>query len=141
METLKSLDGIIDIYMPDFKFWDSRIAESTCKAPDYRKNTRSALVEMHRQVGYLVIDKSGIAQKGLLVRHLVLPENLAGTRDIMKFIHDTISPNTYVNVMSRYRPCGRADEIKELSRSLSAEEYRAAIQMAKEEGITRLDRR
>ena len=141
VETLKLLDGVIDIYMPDFKFWGSRIAESTCQAPDYRKIARSALVEMHRQVGDLVIDTSGIAQKGLLVRHLVLPENLAGTRDIMKFIHDTISPNTYVNVMSQYRPCGRADEIKKLSRSLSAEEYRAAIQMAKEEGITRLDRR
>jgi putative pyruvate formate lyase activating enzyme len=141
VETLKLLAGVIDIYMPDFKFWDVWIAEKTCNAPDYSEIARNALVEMHRQVGDLVIDTSGIAQKGLLVRHLVLPDNLAGTRDIMKFIHDAVSPNTYVNVMSQYRPCGRAFEIPELSKQLSPEEFRTARQMAIEEGITRLDRR
>jgi putative pyruvate formate lyase activating enzyme len=138
-ETLKLLEGVFDIYMPDFKFWDSNIAESTCKAADYPKIARQALVEMHRQVGDLVIDPSGIAQRGLLVRHLVLPENLAGTRDIMDFIHSSISPDTYVNVMSQYRPCGRAHKTPGLSRPITVEEFRAAIQSAKHEGITRLD--
>jgi len=138
-ETLKLLEGVFDIYMPDFKFWDSNIAESTCKAADYPKIARQALVEMHRQVGDLVIDPSGIAQRGLLVRHLVLPENLAGTRDIMNFIHSSISPDTYVNVMSQYRPCGRAHKTPGLSRPITVEEFRAAIQSAKHEGITRLD--
>jgi putative pyruvate formate lyase activating enzyme len=138
--TLKLLEGIFDIYMPDFKFWDSRIAESTCKAADYPQIARQALVEMHRQVGDLVTDASGIAKRGLLVRHLVLPDDLAGTRDIMRFIYLSISPDTYVNIMSQYRPCGRAHETPGLSRSITAEEFWAAIQSAKEEGISRLDR-
>lgn len=139
VKTLQLLDGVIDIYMPDFKFWDSPIADATCSAANYPEIARNALAEMHRQVGDLVIDASGVAQKGLLVRHLVLPDNLAGTRSIMKFLHDTISPNTYVNIMSQYRPCGRAHEVEGLSRPLSAEEFRAARKMAKEEGTTRLD--
>ncbi|MBC2714826.1 MAG: radical SAM protein [Desulfobacteraceae bacterium] len=136
-KTLKLLDGVIDIYMPDFKFQDSKIADVTCSAPDYPEIARHAVLEMHRQVGDLVIDETGIAQRGLLIRHLVLPDNLAGTRDIMKFIHDAVSPNTYVNVMSQYRPCGRAYETPGLSKTLSVEEYKQALQMAKEEGITR----
>jgi putative pyruvate formate lyase activating enzyme len=140
VDTLKILEGVVDIYMPDFKFWDSQISDATCDAADYPEVARHALIEMHRQVGDLVTDASGIAQRGLLVRHLVLPENLAGTRDVMKFIFTSISPNTYVNVMSQYRPCGRANETPGLSRSLSAEEFRSAVNAAKEEGITRLDR-
>ncbi|MCU0599108.1 MAG: radical SAM protein [Desulfobacterales bacterium] len=137
---LKLLDGIFDIYMPDFKFWDSRIAESTCDAADYPQIARQALVEMHRQVGDLATDSSGIAQRGLLVRHLVLPENLAGTREIMRFIRTSITPGTYVNIMSQYRPCGTAQTTPGLSRSITVEEFRAAIVAAKEEGISRLDR-
>jgi putative pyruvate formate lyase activating enzyme len=137
---LKLLDGIFDIYMPDFKFWDSRIAETTCNAADYPQVAQQALIEMHRQVGDLVTEPSGIARRGLLVRHLVLPGNLAGTRDVMKFIYSSISPNTYVNVMSQYRPCGRAHETPGLSRSITVEEFMAAIDAAKEEGISRLDR-
>lgn len=139
VKTLQLLDGVIDIYMPDFKFWDNQIADTTCSAANYPEIARNALAEMHRQVGDLVIDGSGVAQKGLLVRHLVLPDNLAGTRSIMKFIHNMISPNTYVNIMSQYRPCGQARETPGLSKPLSAKEYRHALQMAKEEGITRLD--
>ena len=139
VETLQLLDGVFDIYMPDFKFWDSDTAEKTCNAKDYPEIAQKAFLEMHRQVGDLVIDDSGIAQRGLLVRHLVLPEDLAGTRDVMWFLAEQISPNTYVNVMSQYRPCGKAAEIKDLTRSISDKEYQQAIEAAKEEGINRLD--
>ena len=140
VETLKLLEGVIDIYMPDFKFWDPDVAELTCKARDYPEVARRAIIEMHRQVGDLVIDKSGIARRGLLIRHLVLPHGLAGTRQIMRFIAQKVSSNSYVNIMPQYRPCGRANEVKELSRMLLPKEYKAALREAKEEGITRLDR-
>jgi len=96
---------------------------------------------MHRQVGDLVMDGQGVAQRGLLVRHLVLPEGLAGTRQVMRFLAREISPNTYVNIMAQYRPCGRASEVQALRRSITEEEHQEAIQMANKEGITRLDER
>jgi putative pyruvate formate lyase activating enzyme len=139
-ETLKLLDGVIDLYMPDFKFWDPEIARATCDAPDYPEVARQALAEMHRQVGDLVLSEDGIARRGLLVRHLVMPAGVAGTRQVMRFIARTISPQTYVNVMSQYRPCGRAHEVAGLETALSPAEYRRAIEEAVEEGITRLDR-
>jgi putative pyruvate formate lyase activating enzyme len=94
---------------------------------------------MHRQVGDLTVDEDGIAQKGLLIRHLVLPGGLAGTREIMRFIAQEISSDSYVNLMSQYRPCGRAAEVKGLNRSLSPTDFHTALQEAKAEGITRLD--
>jgi putative pyruvate formate lyase activating enzyme len=139
--SLQLLDGIVDIYMPDFKFWDTPIAEQTCQAPDYPDVARAALVEMHRQAGDLTLDKNGLAQHGLLVRHLVLPHGLAGTRMIMRFIATRISTNTYVNVMPQYRPCGRAYEIPALATSLTAEDFEEALQETEQEGITRLDER
>jgi putative pyruvate formate lyase activating enzyme len=139
VHTLKLLDGIVDIYMPDFKFWDPNVAERTTKARDYPEVARTAIIEMHRQVGDLVIDESGIARRGLLVRHLVLPHGLAGTRDVMRFIVQKISPNTYVNIMSQYRPCGRAHEVGELAGFPARKEYETALQAAKQEGITRFD--
>jgi len=141
VETLQLLDGIVDIYMPDFKFWDAEIARQTCQAADYRQVACAALCEMHRQVGDLKIDETGLAKKGLLVRHLVMPEGLADTRQVMRFIAGEISTNTYVNIMPQYRPCGRAYEIPSLNRALSTKEYKTAIQEAKEEGIYRLDER
>jgi len=138
--TLKLLEGVFNIYMPDFKFWDPRIAENACQAGDYPEIARRALLEMHRQVGDLQVDAQGIARHGLLIRHLVLPDGLAGTRKIMKFIAQRLSRNSYVNIMSQYRPCGRADEVKGLNSTLSTDEYHLAVQAAKEEGITRLDR-
>jgi len=141
VETLKLLEGVFDIYMPDFKFWDSEVAETMCKAGDYPEVARNALVEMHRQVGDLVTDESGIARRGLLLRHLVLPSGLAETREIMRFIASKISKNTYVNIMPQYRPCGRAAEVKELSVYLSKKDFQAALQEAMEEGIERLDSR
>ncbi|MFO8084858.1 MAG: radical SAM protein [Desulfobacterales bacterium] len=137
--TLKILEDVFDIYMPDFKFWDPEIAEKTCDAPDYPEVARKALIEMHRQVGDLIIDKTGIARRGLLIRHLVLPGNLAGTRDVMRFIANEISGNSYVNIMPQYRPCGEVSDMEELCRHLDGNEFQEAIEMAKAEGITRLD--
>lgn len=137
--TLTLLENVFDIYMPDFKFWEPKIAEETCDAPDYPEVARNALIEMHRQVGDLIIDNNGLAQKGMLVRHLVLPNRLAGTRDIMRFIANHISRNTYVNIMPQYRPCGKVSNFKGLSRHLEGNEYQEALEIAREEGIIRLD--
>jgi putative pyruvate formate lyase activating enzyme len=127
--------------MPDFKFWDPEVARSACNAPDYPEIARQALLEMHRQVGDLELDDRGIARRGLLVRHLVMPGGLAGTREVMRFIAQQVSSRTYVNVMSQYRPCGRAHEVSGLEAALSADEYRRAVREAIAEGITRLDQR
>jgi putative pyruvate formate lyase activating enzyme len=140
MTTLKLLDGVFDIYMPDFKFWDPQVAENACRAGDYPEIARRALLEMHRQVGDLQIDGQGIARQGLLIRHLVLPGGLAGTREIMNFIAQRLSPDAYVNIMSQYRPCGRAAEVSGLNCNLKSDDYHLAVQAAKEEGINRLDR-
>ncbi|GAK57936.1 radical SAM domain protein [Candidatus Vecturithrix granuli] len=140
VETLKMLDGVVDIYMPDFKFWNPEVAKRTCNAPDYSEAARRAIQEMHRQVGDLVIDASGIAQRGLLVRHLVMPGGLAGTSDIMRWIARNISTNTYVNIMFQYRPCGHAFEMPELAKRPSAKDFSMAVQAAKQAGITRLDK-
>ena len=120
--TLKLLEGVFDIYMPDFKFWDPQIAASACQAADYPEVARRALLEMHRQVGDLQFDEAGIASRGLLIRHLVLPGGLAGTRQIMRFIAQRLSPESYVNIMSQYRPCGRAAEVDGLNSQLTAKE-------------------
>ena len=141
VDTLQLLDGIFDIYMPDFKFWDSETAARFCSAPDYREKACAAVKEMHRQVGDLTLDKEGVAQYGLLIRHLVMPKGLASTREIMRFLANEVSKETYVNVMSQYRPCGEAHEFPELRRSITSEEFRDAVSMAQEEGIYRLDER
>lgn len=140
-ETLELLDGVFDIYMPDFKFWDGQWAERFCKAPDYREVASEAIKEMHRQVGDLVMDDEGIALAGLLVRHLVMPNHVSGTEEIMEFLSRQISPDTYVNVMDQYRPCGRANQDEFISRRLNAQEYRDAVTSAKNAGLTRLDSR
>ena len=141
VDTLKLLDGVFDIYMPDFKFWDPAIAKATCNAENYPEVAQQALLEMHRQTGDLVMDDTGIAQRGILLRHLVLPSGLSGTREIMRFIARRVSKNTYVNIMPQYRPCGRAGEIKALSVHPSNTDFETALQAAEEEGIKRLDRR
>jgi putative pyruvate formate lyase activating enzyme len=140
-ETLKLLDGIFDIYMPDFKFWEGKWADRFCNAPDYREMAAEAIKEMHRQVGDLILDEEGIAVKGLLVRHLVMPGEVAGTRQIMEFLAKEISPNTYVNVMDQYRPCGSADKDEFINRRLTSREYKDAVDAAKKAGLTRLDPR
>jgi len=139
VDTLKLLDGVFDIYMPDFKYWDEEVAERLSKAKEYPQVARAAIKEMHRQVGDLVIDAQGVAQRGLLVRHLVLPQGLSGSRQIMRFLAQEISPNTYVNLMDQYRPCGEAWQYPPISRRLSRAEYQQALSEARAEGIHRLD--
>jgi len=140
-ETLKILDGIFDIYMPDFKFWDEKWAEKFCKAADYRKMAAAAIKEMHRQVGDLVVDESGIAVKGLLVRHLVMPNGVANTRKIMEFLAEKISKDTYVNIMDQYHPCGKAMWDPMINRRINRSEYSEAVQLARDAGLHRLDSR
>lgn len=141
VETLELLDGIVDIYMPDFKFAEPAPAAEYCAAADYPEMAKKAIKEMHRQVGDLIVDESGIARRGLLVRHLVLPENLAGTRKVMRFLATEISPNTYVNVMDQYYPSGEISPRSPLGRRITAEEYEVAVRAAREEGVMRLDER
>jgi len=141
VDSLHLLDGVIDIYMPDFKFWDKKSGQLYAKAPDYPEITKMAVKEMHRQVGDLVIDDNGLATRGLLIRHLVMPEGLAETKEILKFIADEISKNSYVNVMDQYHPCGKAYNTPPLDRTLTGEEYRQAVDAAHQAGLTRLDSR
>ncbi|MEA1967663.1 MAG: radical SAM protein [Thermodesulfobacteriota bacterium] len=141
VETLKLLDGVVDIYMPDFKFIDVEVARLAGVPEDYPETAEKAIIEMHRQVGDLVVDSSGIAQHGLLLRHLVLPGDLAGTGKIMKFLAEEVSCRTYVNIMSQYRPCGTAYKIKPLSRQITIKEYKEAFRISEEQGITRFDKR
>jgi putative pyruvate formate lyase activating enzyme len=141
VETLKLLEGAVDIYMPDFKFWDPQVADQTCSAPDYPEIAQAALLEMHRQVGDLTIGADGLASNGLLVRHLVLPDGMAGTKEVMSFIANQVSPRTYVNIMPQYRPCGKAAEIPALASPLTGNEFQTAIREAKDAGIKRFDRR
>ncbi len=139
VSTLKLLDGVIDIYMPDFKYWDADIAKHYSNIPDYPAIARDAILEMHRQVGDLVIGPDGTATRGLLLRHLVLPGGLAGTGEILRFVAQKVSRNTYVNLMDQYRPYGRASEFPPLDRKLTKEEFEKALFIAKKYGITRLN--
>ena len=138
--TLRLLPGMVDIYMPDFKYGDNEAGRKYSCVDDYFDRAGQALIEMHRQVGDLVVDSDGIAQRGLLIRHLVLPGGLAGTERVMRFIAGEISANSYVNIMAQYRPEYRAAEFPELDRRITAGEYRRAVEIAKECGLTRLDR-
>ncbi|RJQ46308.1 MAG: radical SAM protein [Nitrospiraceae bacterium] len=140
VETLRILDGVIDIYMPDFKYADPEAAKKYSRAKDYPSIAKAAIKEMHRQVGDLVLDDRGIAIKGLLVRHLVLPEGLAGTEEVTKFLAEEISPDTYVNIMAQYYPCYRAFEQPPLNRRITDAEYRKAVKAARDAGLKRLDR-
>ena len=140
-EALALLDGIIDIYMPDMKYGDSAIARKYSKVRNYVEINFAAVREMHRQVGDLQLDDNGVALRGLLVRHLVLPDNLAGSETILAFLADEISSNTYLNLMDQYRPCYRADENPPLDRCLTTDEFNEALQLTKKYGITRLDQR
>jgi putative pyruvate formate lyase activating enzyme len=139
LETLSLLDGIVDIYMPDMKFANGGCAKKYTRAQDYPPVNRAAVREMYRQVGDLQTDDDGLATRGLLVRHLVLPRNQAGTKQIVQFLAEEISRSTYLNMMSQYRPAYKADSYPELNRRITAKEYNAAVQMAREAGLTRLD--
>jgi len=135
--TLKLLENIIDIYMPDIKYSNDLNAEKYSGVKNYWEVVISALKEMHRQVGDLKVSKRGIAQKGLLVRHLVLPNELVGSKKIIEFIAKEISPNTYLNVMDQYRPSFKANEFNELNRSISSTEYLEIENYARSFGLIR----
>jgi putative pyruvate formate lyase activating enzyme len=141
LRTIKLLDGIVDIYMPDFKFQDGTRSHKYCaEAGDYPLVAAAAIKEMHRQVGVLRRDKRGIAYRGLLLRHLVMPHNLAGTDRFVRWVARELGRNTYVNVMAQYRPEHEASKYPELARRLTAAEWQAAMRAAKRAGLTNLDR-
>lgn len=139
VEAVQLLNGVVDIYMPDFKYSDSSSAARFSDAPDYPEKARAAILEMHRQVGDLVLDADGIALRGLLVRHLVLPGNIAGTAGVVEFIAKEISPDTYINIMDQYHPCYKAFEYPPLNRRLTGKEFKDAVQLAIDAGLKRID--
>ncbi|HIJ70710.1 MAG TPA: radical SAM protein [Planctomycetes bacterium] len=135
VDTLKLLSGFIDIYMPDMKYADSDVAKQLSDAPDYPQINRAAVKEMHRQIGDLKVEK-GLAERGLLVRHLVLPNRLAGSFEIIDFLADEISTSTAINVMAQYRPCYRADRHPQINRYPRADEIEQVRQHAMQRGLT-----
>ncbi len=140
-EALALLDGIVDIYMPDMKYGDAEIARRLSKVLDYPRINRMALKEMYRQVGDLVLDGNGIALRGLLVRHLVLPGGLAGSEEVLGFIAREISRETYLNIMDQYYPSYIADKYPPLDRRITEDEFRRVLDMAERFGLRRLDKR
>jgi len=137
VETLRLLEGIFDIYMPDIKYSDPEVARKYSNAEDYFEVAKKALKEMHRQVGDLKVNEEGVAFRGLIVRHLVLPNGLAGSKKVLEFIAKDISKDTYVNIMDQYRPEYKAFEFEELSRHPTFSEYMEVINMAKRLGLHR----
>ena len=145
LHSLKLMDGIVDIYMPDFKFWDPDLSKFYMTEKTYPEVTRAAIMEMHRQVGDLCFDDNGLALRGLLVRHLVMPNGVAGSSEIFRFLAEEISEDTYVNIMDQYRPDARVlkkpDQYREIGRTVNADEFREAKHAAREVGLHRLDER
>jgi putative pyruvate formate lyase activating enzyme len=139
VETLRLLEGVIDIYMPDFKFWSPEVSKELADADDYAEVARPAIKEMHRQVGDLVLDDEGLARRGLLVRHLVMPGGLEDTRRITRFLADEVSRDTFVNIMPQYHPEGLAWQHESINQPLTLTDYNLALAIAAEEGLWRLD--
>jgi putative pyruvate formate lyase activating enzyme len=138
LEVLKLLDGIFDVYLPDARYSDDKIAKKYSNAPNYFEIMKKAIKEMHRQVGDLVVNEEGIAVRGLIVRHLILPNGLAGSEKIFEFIAKEISKNTFINIMDQYWPAYKAHQYPELSRRITKEEFQEAINLAKKFGLKRL---
>jgi putative pyruvate formate lyase activating enzyme len=141
MDSLRWLDGIVDIYMPDFKFFTEEHGKTYAKAKDYADVAKRTIKEMHRQVGDLEFDSSGLAIRGLLIRHLVMPGGVADTKEIMDYIAQEISANTYVNVMAQYYPANKTEKYPEIHRGLFKSEFEQAVMAAREAGLRRLDQR
>jgi putative pyruvate formate lyase activating enzyme len=137
VRVLKLLDKIVDIYLPDFKYSDDKVAEKYSKVKNYFATAKEAIKEMYRQVGNLILDEKGIAKKGLLVRHLVLPNNLAGSEKIFQFLAKEISPEIFLNIMDQYQPYYKAFQFLELNRSINQKEYLLALETAKKAGLKR----
>lgn len=140
LASLRLLEGVVDIYMPDFKFYDDGLAAHYTGVKNYGTVARAAIKEMHRQVGDLQIDETGIARRGLLVRHLIMPGMTEDARKIMKFLAEEISTHTYVNIMAQYRPVGEAYRHREIDRRPTPEELTAVVKAAREAGLHRLDK-
>jgi len=143
LESIHLMNGIVDIYMPDFKLWNAETARRYLKAPTYPEAARHAILEMHRQVGPLVFDENGLALRGLLVRQLVMPGLVAETREILTWIARELGSDTYVNLMDQYWPSGKVSESEytEINRRITSEEYQVARESALAVGLRRLDRR
>ncbi len=140
LETVRLLEGVVDIYMPDMKYADEAVGKALSGVEQYVATNRAVVREMHRQVGDLALDGRGVAQRGLLVRHLVLPQGLAGTGEVARFLAEEISRDTYLNVMDQYRPCFNAWSHPSLRRPITREEFQQAVAAARKAGLTRLDR-
>jgi len=140
VEVLRLLEGIVDIYLPDFKYSNNEIALKYSGVSNYFEVAKKAIKEMHRQVGDLVLDEKGIAQKGVLVRHLVLPNDLAGTEEIFRFLSTKVSKNIFLNIMDQYYPCFKAFEYDELNRPITKKEYEKALNLAQKYGLRRISR-
>jgi putative pyruvate formate lyase activating enzyme len=136
LEVIELLERIVDIYMPDAKFSNSEYAKQYVNAPDYFEILKIVLKEMHRQVGVLTIE-DGVASRGLLIRHLVMPNDVAGSEDVLKFIAEELSTESYVNIMSQYRPCFNAIDEPLIDRRITSKEYYQAIELAKKFGLHR----
>lgn len=143
LDSIEVMDGIVDIYMPDFKYWSTGRSERYMKAADYPQMARAAIKAMHDQVGPLVIDADGLARRGVLIRHLVMPGNLDETQAILEWIARELGPDTYVNLMDQYRPAGKVNGASyvEINRPLSRREFQTAVDMARDLGLRRLDER
>lgn len=143
LESLQLLDGVVDIYMPDFKIWDSKLALRYLRAKDYPEAARQAIREMHRQVGALKMDERSLALRGVLLRHLVMPGSVAGTPEIMRFLAQEVSPDTFINLMAQYRPAAKVgpERYAEINRRITNQEYKVALQSARQEGLWRFDQR
>ncbi|UCD98282.1 MAG: radical SAM protein [Chloroflexota bacterium] len=141
MAMLRLLDDVIDIYMPDMKYSDPDLARKYSKIRNYPSVNKLAVKEMHRQVGDLRVDENGVALRGLLVRHLVLPEGISGTEEIVRFISEEISTNTYLNLMNQYHPAYKSHQYPEIDRRISDQEYKSAVNAALKAGLLRLDQR
>jgi putative pyruvate formate lyase activating enzyme len=143
MESMHMMEGIVDIYMPDFKYWNNERPQKYLNAKDYPEAARAVIKEMHRQVGDLIFDENGLAKSGVLLRHLVMPDGLEDAESIMKFLAEEISPNTYVNIMDQYFPSGKVSEKKyqEINRRPHSNELETVEKIARQKGLQRFDQR
>ena len=141
MESMQMMEGIVDIYMPDFKYWSNERSQTYLKAKGYPEAARAVIKEMHKQVGDLVLDENGLAKRGVLLRHLVMPDGLEDAENIMEFLAEKISPNTYLNIMDQYSPSGKVSEKKyqEINRRPHSNELETVEKLARQKGLQRFD--
>ena len=132
IETLRLLEGIIDVYLPDMKYADNKIAKKLSEVSNYVEINRQCIKEMFRQVGHLKLDENGLVEKGLIIRHLILPNNMAGTEECLKFLHDNLGKEIAISLMAQYTPLYKAMEIPEINRRITQKEYKSAIKIMEE---------